>query len=92
MSVFPPRLTPTASSGGGAGYSATWTACRRKITHQRGQLAYVNREWSNFHHSPMTKPAAMTTTREEKSERTGEVTEIKQLRFGYSRPPAAALT
>lgn len=41
-------------------------------THQRVQLVYFNREWSNFHHSPMTKPAAMTTSSEEKSELTGE--------------------
>lgn len=41
-------------------------------THQRVQLVHFNREWSNFHHSPMTKPAAMTTTSEEKSELTGE--------------------
>lgn len=64
---------------------------RTEKTHQRGRRVYVDRERSNFHHSAMTKPAAMTTASEEKSELTGELTEIKQLRFGDSRP-APALT
>lgn len=36
--VFPPQLTPSASSGGGAGYSVTWAAYKRKRHISKGSL------------------------------------------------------